>query len=162
MLNNPNSAAPMSARALSIDHVDYGVHRWKGILCSSCELFTSKELSFVPAASFVKTGGFAAVRDFYCALGTQYEQALSNMLAFDALVCNTDRHMSNYGFMVDNATNEVVGPAFFRSRQFALLSSLRRRLVFYRSSSVLRCRAGCSFQSCLGRLSSLLFFQSIT
>ena len=56
------------ARALSIDHVDYGIHRWKGILCSSCELFTSKELSFVPAASFVKTGGFAAVRDFYCAL----------------------------------------------------------------------------------------------
>ena len=99
------------ASVLDIAHVDYSIHRWKGILCSSCELFTSKEFSFVPAAALVKAGGFAAVRDFCLALGPQYEQALSDMLAFDALICNTDRHMNNYGFMVDNSTNALAGPA---------------------------------------------------
>lgn len=99
------------ADVLNIEHVDYQLHTWKGILCSSCELFTSKQYSFVPAASLVKTGGFAAVKDFYATKGGRYWQALSDMLAFDALICNTDRHMNNYGFMVDNLINQIVAPA---------------------------------------------------
>lgn len=99
------------ADQLDIRHVDYGLHTWKGVLCSSCELFASKELSFVPAASLVKTGGFAAVVDFYSNMGGDYWQSFSDMLAFDALICNTDRHMNNYGFMVRSSTNEIVAAA---------------------------------------------------
>ena len=99
------------ADALGIGHVDYRLHTWKGILCSSCELFTSKEYSFVPAANLVKSGGFAAVCDFYENMGSIYKEAFSDMLSFDALICNTDRHMNNYGFMVDNRSNEIVAPA---------------------------------------------------
>lgn len=99
------------ANVLGINHVDYQLHTWKKILCSSCEIFSSKELSFVPAASLVKTGRFAAVKDFYAHMGGDYWQAFSDMLAFDALICNTDRHMNNYGFMVDNSTNKIVTAA---------------------------------------------------
>lgn len=99
------------ADALNIEHVDYRLHIWKGILCSSCELFTSKQYSFASAASLVKTGGFASVKDFYAEKGGGYWQAFSDMLAFDALICNIDRHMNNYGFMVDNSTNQIVAPA---------------------------------------------------
>lgn len=99
------------ADVLNDEHVNYQFHTWKGILCSSCELFTSKQYSFLSAASLVKTGGFAAVREFYAAKGGRYWQIFSDMLAFEAIICNTDRHMNNYGFMVDNSTNQIVAPA---------------------------------------------------
>ena len=33
------------------------------------------------------------------------------MFVFDAIVCNTDRHFGNFGFLVDNHTNKIVAPA---------------------------------------------------
>ena len=99
------------AQALGVDAVPYELHMWKGILCSACELFTSLERSFVPAANVVREGGFSAVADYYSKLGGSYVQALSDMVAYDALICNTDRHFNNFGFLVDSRTNEIVAPA---------------------------------------------------
>lgn len=69
------------AQAMGINHVDYELHTWKGILCSSCKLFTSKDVSFVPAASVAIAGGFQTVREYCSALGEAYEQSLCDMLA---------------------------------------------------------------------------------
>lgn len=99
------------ARAMGVDHVDYGLHTWKGLLCSTCELFTSKERSYVPVSSVVRSGGFDAVLERYRELGPQFEQALSDMLAFDAVICNTDRHLGNFGFITDSETNAIVAAA---------------------------------------------------
>ncbi len=99
------------AAAMGVDAIDYGIHRWKGVLCSSCELFTSKSRSFVPAASIVGAGGWQAVVSEYDAMGGRFKEALSDMVAFDALICNTDKHLGNFGFMVDSATNEIAAPA---------------------------------------------------
>ena len=33
------------------------------------------------------------------------------MLVFDAVICNTDRHFGNFGFLVDNEANEIVASA---------------------------------------------------
>ena len=33
------------------------------------------------------------------------------MVVFDAIVCNTDRHFGNFGFLVDNARNAICAPA---------------------------------------------------
>ena len=41
-------------------------------------------------------------------MGEPFEQGLSDMLAFDALLCNTDRHYNNLGFLADSRTNELV------------------------------------------------------
>lgn len=38
-------------------------------------------------------------------------EATCDMLAFDALVCNTDRHFANFGYLVDARTNRVMRPA---------------------------------------------------
>lgn len=99
------------AKAFGTNAVDYTIHTWKGRLCSSCRLFTSKELSFVPVASIVTSGGFNAVVDYYQTSGPEYVQSLSDMLAFDALICNTDRHLNNFGFLADNKTNMLIDTA---------------------------------------------------
>lgn len=99
------------ARVLGFEAIDYGIHRWKGILCSSCELFTSKSRSFVPIANIIGSAGWQGALSEYEAMGTRFKQALSDMLAFDALICNTDRHLNNFGFLADNKTNEITAPA---------------------------------------------------
>ena len=99
------------AQAMEIDSVPYNICKWKGELCSYCEIFTSKDYSFVPVGKIVKTGGMTAVREFYKNLGKEYVKALDDMIVLDALICNTDRHYGNFGFLVNNKTNKIVAPA---------------------------------------------------
>ena len=99
------------ASVLGIEAIEYGLSKWKGELCSTCELFTSKEFSFVPVGRIVTSGGMKAVRAYYENLGEEYVNALNDMIVLDAIICNTDRHFGNFGFMVDNKTNKIVAPA---------------------------------------------------
>ena len=52
-----------------------------------------------------------AVRAYYESLGPEFVQALNEMIVFDAIVCNTDRHYGNFGILVDSRTNRPVAPA---------------------------------------------------
>ena len=99
------------AQAMGIEAVPYTLSQWKGILCSKCELFTNQQTAFLPVGHLVTRGGMAAVKDYYRSLGEQYWNALVDMLVFDAVVCNVDRHFGNFGFLVDSQTNQLKAPA---------------------------------------------------
>lgn len=99
------------AEAMNIDAIPYGLSKWKGKLCSTCDLFTSKEFSFMPVGRVVAAGGMKGVREYYETLGKEFVAALDDMLVLDALIFNTDRHFGNFGFLVDNKTNKIVAPA---------------------------------------------------
>ena len=103
--------AAQIAAAMGVRAIPYGLSRWKGILCSTCELFTSKEYSYIPVGHLVTKGGMDAVKAYYESLGPEFTAALREMLVFDAVICNVDRHFGNFGVMVDNRTNTVVSPA---------------------------------------------------
>lgn len=103
--------ATQVAKAMGINAISYNLSKWKGELCSVCEIFTSKDYSFVPVGRIVKTGGMSAVKDFYEKLGEEYVNALYDMFILDALICNTDRHYGNFGFLVNNKTNIIESPA---------------------------------------------------
>ncbi len=111
--NEPYSEfyASQIAEAMGMDAVKYTLSRWKGDLCSVCGLFTSKQYSFMPVGRLVTSGGMEAVRKYYCALGEKYADALADMLVLDAVILNTDRHFGNFGFLIDNQTNEISEPA---------------------------------------------------
>lgn len=99
------------ARRMGVDAVPYELHKWKSILCSSCELFTSKDVSFVPVGRLIHADGIEAVMEYYRALGPEFAGALADMLLFDAVVCNTDRHFGNFGVLVNSHTNQIIAPA---------------------------------------------------
>lgn len=103
--------AAQIAAAMGVRAIPYGLSRWKGVLCSTCELFTSKEYSYIPVGHLVTKGGMNAVKAYYESLGPEFTAALREMLVFDAVICNVDRHFGNFGVMVDNQTNTVVSPA---------------------------------------------------
>lgn len=103
--------AAQVAQAMGINAISYNLSMWKGRLCSTCELFTSKDVSFIPVGRIVTKGGMKAVREYYEKLGPEYVAALNEMLLLDAVICNVDRHYGNFGFLVDNHTNQIIAPA---------------------------------------------------
>ena len=111
--NEPYSEfyAAQIAKQMGLNHVPYTLGKWKGIICSVCELFTSKEYSYIPVGRFVTSCGFEAVIEFYRNLGDRFYNEFVDMIVFDAVVCNTDRHYGNFGFLVDNETNQIAAPA---------------------------------------------------
>ena len=122
--NEPYSEyyAAQIADVLGIQAISYGLSQWKGALCSTCDLFTSKEFSFLPVGRIVTTGGMQAVREYYETLGPKFVAALDDMLVFDAVIMNTDRHFGNFGFLIDNKTNKIVAPAPLFDHGNALLN----------------------------------------
>ena len=102
--------AAQVAAAMKLDHVPYGLAQFKYRLCSTCPLFTSDKYGFLPAR-FVMSGD-NAVKDV----------RFAEIFFFDAIVFNTDRHLGNFGFLVDNDTNELKGLAPIFDNGYSLFS----------------------------------------
>ena len=105
--NEPYSEyyASQIAERMGLNHVAYGLSKWKGCLCSTCELFCDLDHSFVPIFRFVEKAGLRSVAEYLRNLGEAYYDPFVDMLVFDALIYNEDRHFGNFGLMVDNRTN---------------------------------------------------------
>lgn len=103
--------ASQVADVMEINHVKYNLSKWKGKLCSTCELFTDINTSYIPIGRIVKEGGMDAVLEYYRNLGEGCYQELLDMLVFDAIILNEDRHFGNFGVLVDNHTNKIVAMA---------------------------------------------------
>lgn len=111
--NEPYSEyyASQIAEAMALDHVDYGLENWKGILASKCKLFTSKDISFIPIGRIVKDGGLPAVLDYYEKCGKSFADQVKSMLVFDSVIYNEDRHFGNFGLLRNNHTGDIIAPA---------------------------------------------------
>lgn len=111
--NEPYSEyyAGQIARVMGIDAVHYELENWKSILASKCRLFTDIDTSYIPIGRIVKTGGLNAVMKYYDALGGIFSDSIRDMLVFDALIYNTDRHFGNFGVLRDNKSGKIIAPA---------------------------------------------------
>lgn len=99
------------AETMGLDFVKYNLSKWKGYLCSTCELFTDKDTSYIPVAYIVNGNNLKDILSYYKKLGEKYYNSLVSMLVFDAIICNTDRHLGNFGFLIDNKENKIIGTA---------------------------------------------------
>ena len=46
----------------------------------------------------------------------------ADIFFFDAIIFNTDRHLGNFGYLIDNDTNEIVGAAPIFDNGYGLFS----------------------------------------
>jgi hypothetical protein len=99
------------AKTMGLKTVQYNLRKWKKQLFSTCELFTSKGFSYVPIGRIVTDGGWGAIIEYYKGLDEKYYESLVDMLIFDTVICNEDRHFGNFGMIVDNETNQIVDTA---------------------------------------------------
>ncbi|OUO90460.1 hypothetical protein B5F40_07050 [Gordonibacter sp. An230] len=116
------------AYRMGIDAVSYDLALWKRKLCSTCELFCSKDVAFVPFGFAVRPERFKDMNlrealAYFANLGEAELEKFKSMLVFDALICNEDRHMGNYGVLRDNGTGIVRGMAPLFDHNLGLFAS---------------------------------------
>lgn len=99
--------AAQIAQTMGIKHVDYNLRQWKGMLSSVCELFTDINTAYVPIGRFVGKDSLLAIAQLLKDYGEEFYNEFADMLIFDALIFNTDRHTGNFGLLIDSHTNKV-------------------------------------------------------
>lgn len=99
------------AERMGLNAVHYDLENWKGILASTCPLFTDIHTSFIPIGRIVKSGGIPACLEYYAGISGEALEELKSMLVFDAVIYNEDRHLGNFGILRDNRTGKVTGAA---------------------------------------------------
>lgn len=108
------------SKALGLDAVSYDLRSRSGRVCSVCDIFTSEEYGYLPFSAISKNlvSDFDVV-DIMASYGL--EQQIRDMFVFDAVVFNVDRHKGNFGFIVNNRTQQIEGMAPLFDHNIALL-----------------------------------------
>jgi len=96
------------AHKMGIEATAYTLGKWKKDINSICKLFSSKDYSFIPIYHFIKDCNWRDVLVFYKELGEEFYDSLIDMLVFDVIILNVDRHFGNFGLLIDNKTNQIV------------------------------------------------------
>jgi len=90
-----------------MNSVRYDLVKYHKRVASKCELFTSEAYGFVNYISANQgKNALSDVMDFY--MGTPMEEQFREMVVFDAVTVNTDRHPGNFGVIVDNDNGDIV------------------------------------------------------
>ncbi len=106
---------------------------------SKCKIFTDESTGLVtPYAVF---NGKLPSKEEVLAFCREhgFEEDYRRMLIFDALIFNTDRHLNNYGFLIDNDTLKIKGFAPYYDQNLCLFGGVGEdafktpdRVVYYR------------------------------
>lgn len=110
--NEPYSEFLASAllKALNVsNYVEYSLKKYHNTLVSSCELFTDEDFGFTPVCNRYNPRVFRDISVIFDELGLRHE--FNDLMVFDALIWNPDRHLNNYGFIIDNQTYKIEGMA---------------------------------------------------
>lgn len=95
-------ASAIAARYRGHRYVEYDVLKHNGKLMSKCKAFTSEDLSYISMARLMSVLGIEDHTTLitHFGLGDQWRA----MTVFDCLICNTDRHLGNFGVIADTGT----------------------------------------------------------
>lgn len=125
--------AAQIAEVMEFDHINYDLEEFKhrnkdkDVVCK-CKLFTSSDEGFVDAATYYKSIGIDIENMDLSNAATQYQLAkafstekYSDLMLFDSLIANQDRHLGNFGMIIDNNTGKYLRPAPIFDNGFSLL-----------------------------------------
>lgn len=126
------------AEKMGFRHISYDLEEFhhpdgeQEIVCI-CKLFTSEDIGFVNAYDYFRDKGINLEKADLSRLKVQkdMEQAYGaetyqDLMVFDSLICNRDRHLGNFGYLVDNNTGEYISPAPIFDNGFSLLYGAAR------------------------------------
>lgn len=115
-------ASQLSSR-LCNSSVPYDIVKFKKNIVSRCKMFTSEQEGFIPIYKLLdseKVYNYEDLIDFCRQYGC--EEDFRRMIVLDAVIFNVDRHLGNFGFMIDNDTFEIIRFAPVFDHNMALLA----------------------------------------
>lgn len=125
--------AAQIATIMGFEHVSYDLEEFKHmngekeIVCK-CKLFTSSDEGFVNAATFFRDSKFDIDNADFSSLSTHRKLAdlfgadkYADIMLFDSLIANKDRHLGNFGMLINNNTGEYLRPAPIFDNGYSML-----------------------------------------
>jgi hypothetical protein len=89
--------------------IEYNLTKLNNKLCSRCELFTNEEFGYVPFSKLIDANRKYTINDILTICTDMgYEKECREMFLTDSIVFNQDRHLGNFGFIINNETFEIV------------------------------------------------------
>lgn len=101
------------AQIMGLECVAYDLREYHQEIVSVCKLFTSEDIGFLSMYSCLSREERGLKKfDLLKAIQKVYgERALADLMIFDSLIYNTDRHLGNFGMLVSNKDNAFIKPA---------------------------------------------------
>ena len=117
--------AAQIAEALGLKHINYELEIYrhknqvddKEYLVCKCPLFTTKDVGFIDADTYFHSKGIkvsSGMSTFkkHIQLAEAFgEDHYADIMLFDSIIGNIDRHVGNFGMLRDNNTGKIIGPA---------------------------------------------------
>lgn len=98
----------VACRMQGVRTVEYGLAKFKGSLCSTCRLFTDEITVFVPAYKIFLRNSVGSIADTLALCRDMgFERKFTDTVVLDTVTFNQDRHLGNFGFLVNNDTFEI-------------------------------------------------------
>jgi hypothetical protein len=90
--------------------ISYDLIKFHDMICFKCRLFTSEKYGYVPFSRFINANRSYTLNDVLgICRDMGYENECREMILTDSIIFNQDRHLGNFGFIVDNETFEILG-----------------------------------------------------
>lgn len=107
------------AKLFKPNSITYDIVEFNGELCSKCQIFTTKNRGYLPITAFLteeelkKGEKILADRSYFIekAVSIYGKENFEDLMLFDAIIGNRDRHLGNFGMIVNNNTFEVLNAA---------------------------------------------------
>ena len=124
--------ASQLASYLGIPHVRYDLDMFRDTMCSTCSLFTGPKTSYLPLSDLVSQSdeNMSQVFQSVAALPQRFKDQLSDMIIFDALIGNTDRHFGNFGLLLDSSNDAPISFAPLYDHGLSLLHRIPEHKLF--------------------------------
>lgn len=114
------------AEIMGFEHIKYDIIKYHENIVSSCPLFTTEDIGFVPMYYCVKKEDIfkEGVKLLEAVTKIYGKEKIEDLMLFDSLIYNTDRHLGNFGMLVNNNTKEFLKPAPIFDNGNSILSFL--------------------------------------
>lgn len=102
------------AEILGFEYVPYDLKEFHNQIVSTCPIFTSENEGYIPIYKFIKKDlkERPLPLELIKKISLYYDlEKLQDLLVFDAIIMNSDRHLGNFGLIVDNNNNKILRPA---------------------------------------------------
>ena len=114
------------AKALGFEHTPYDLREFHGQVVSICPLFTNENEGYMAIyylldKKSLQTRGLESIDSLSNVYGIE---SFQNLMLFDGIICNKDRHLGNFGMIIDNNTNEILRPAPIFDNGFSMINIL--------------------------------------
>ena len=111
-----------------LSYIDYSLKEFHNQIVSSCELFTTEDKGYISLEMVLKNRGIVfnfldskIIPEIKKIYGTEN---FEDLMIFDAIIGNTDRHLGNFGMFIDNNTNKILEPAPIFDNGLSFLNDL--------------------------------------